>query len=174
MAGEKKKIWDIEIPLLRQKLQGIAVSPDALVGKMMKIDMTRMLKGKNIDAAFTIVKRNDKLEADFYSITLLQGYIKRMMRKSITWIEDSFVCQAKDTKLEIKPFFITKKKIHRSLRTGLRSKAKEYIIQFVAEKNAQEIFDSIVHGELQKGLSSNLKNICQLALCEIRVCKIKK
>jgi len=174
MAGEKKKLWDIEIPLLRQKFQGIATSPDALVGKMMKLDMTRMLKGKNIDAAFTIVKRNDKLEADFYSITLLAGYIKRMMRKSITWIEDSFVCSAKDTRMQIKPFMITKKRVHRSVRTELRNRAKEAITEFVKEKDAQQVFDAIIHQDLQKDISSKLKKVYPLALCEIRICKIVK
>ena len=174
MAGEKKKLWDIDIPLLRQKFQGIAVSPDALVGKNIKIDMTRMLKGKNIDAAFTIVKRNDKLEADFYSITLLPGYIKRMMRKSITWIEDSFTCSAKDSKLLIKPFFMTKKKVHRAVRTALRNQAKEVIIAFVREKDSQAVFDTIIHSEMQKEISSKLKRVYPLAFCEIRVCKIVK
>ena len=175
MASEKKKIFDIELPAIRQKVSALSVSMDMLNGKIIKLDMAKILRGKNIDAAFIISRKDDHLEGAFLSINLIPAYIKRMMRKGISWIEDSFICTTKDgIKLQIKPFMITKKKIHRSVKNALRRRTKEFIIQLASERTAQEVFSAIIQNDLQKSLSSNLKKIYPLALCEIRMCKTLK
>lgn len=174
MAGEKKKIFDIEIPSIRQSTSALSTSSDLLVGKVIKLDMAKVLRGKNVDAAFVISKKNDKLEANFISISLIPAFVKRMMRKGISWLEDSFVVKAKDANLQIKPFMITKKKIHRSVKNALRLKAKEHITKMVSERGAQDVFSAIIHNELQRSLTADLKKIYPLSLCEIRVCKIVK
>ncbi|MBU2523228.1 MAG: 40S ribosomal protein S3a/S1 [Nanoarchaeota archaeon] len=172
--AEKKKVFDIEIPSIRQTTSAFSTGSDLLVGKVIKLDMAKVLRGKNIDAAFVISKKNDKLEANFISISLIPAYVKRMMRKGISWLEDSFVCKARDANLQIKPFMITKKKIHRSVKNALRNKAKEHIIKMVSERGAQDVFSAIIHNELQRSLTADLKKIYPLALCEIRVCKVVK
>jgi len=175
MASERKKIFDIEIPGIRQKTSALSVSMDGLQGKIVKLDMAKILRGKNVDAAFIISKKEDHLEANFLSINLIPAYIKRMMRKGVSWIEDSFVAKSKDgVKLQIKPFMITKKKIHRSVKNALRNRTKEFITKAVSEKSAQEIFSAIVYGEFQKSLSHDLKKIYPLSLCEIRMVKTLK
>jgi len=174
MAGEKKKIFDIEIPAIRQTTAALATEQNLLVGKIIKLDMAKVLRGKNVDAAFVISKNNDKLEANFLSISLIPAYVRRMMRKGISWIEDSFVCKTKDANIQIKPFMITKKKIHRSVKSALRNKAKEHITKMASERSAQDVFSAIIHNDLQRSLSADLKKIYPLALCEIRVSKIVK
>ena len=175
MASEKKKIFDIELNAIRQKTSAMSVSMDMLIGKVVKLDMAKVLRGKNLDAAFIISKKDDHLEGMFLSINLIPAYVKRMMRKGISWIEDSFVAASKDgIRLQIKPFMITKKKIHRSVKNALRRRTKETLTTFVSERNAQDVFSAIVYSELQKSLPHDLKKIYPLALCEIRMCKIVK
>ncbi len=174
MASEKRKIWDIEVPLMGQNLTALAVNPDTLEGKFIKFDLTRVLKGRNLEANLLITKKDGKLTADFVSLNLLMSYSRRMMRKNISWIEDSFSCKTKDAKVRVKPFMITKKRVHRSVRASLRNTAKEFVTKFAAEKSAENVFDAVISGSLQKELSNRLKTVYPLAFCEIRVLKLEK
>jgi len=140
MAVEKKKIFEIEIPAIRQHIQAISFTKAELEGKLVKMDMTRMLKGKNLEANFMIKKKDDNLIGEFFSLNLLLSYIRRMMRKNISWIEDSFSCKSKDEKLRIKPFLISRKKIHRSVKAALRNKARELIIEYSGLEHLPCIF----------------------------------
>ncbi len=174
MAGEKKKIWDIEVPLLRKDFAALAISKEQLEGKFLKLDLSRIIKGKNMDASLKISLKDDKLLADFYSLLIIQSSIKRMIRKGTSWIEDSFITNSKDNlKMQIKPFMITKKKVSRSLKNALRKASRELLLDYVSKKNSQEMFSSIISGKLQREMSSKLKKIYPLSNFEIRVCKIK-
>ena len=95
------------------------------------------------------------------------------MRKNVNYVEDSFTCKAKDAKIRVKPFLLTRKKVHRSLRKALRNRIKELVTEFCANKQSEEVFSSILSASLQKELSSKLKKIYPLALCEIRVAKLE-
>jgi len=173
MVSAKKKAFEIEIPLLGTTTYALSAEKDALIGRIMKIDLTRTLKGKNIEANLKIGKDDDKLIACFVSIYLLPSFIRRMTRKGISWIEDSFVCEGKEGKIAIKPFMLTRKKIHRSVKKAIRNKAKEIIIESIKGKSNEEIFDSILSGQIQKEISSQVKKIYPLSLCEIRMAKLK-
>jgi len=174
MALEKKKIFDIEIPLMGQSIQALSTVKENLNGKIIKLDLTRVLKGRNIDSTLLVSMKDGKLVADFTGLKVVPSYIRRMMRKNISWIEDSFICPTKDAKVEVKPFMITKKRVHRSVRKELRNNAKEIIVKFAADKTAEQVFDATIRGTLQKDISAGLKKIYPLAFCEIRILKLKK
>ena len=86
MATEKRKIWDIEVPMMGQKLTALATTPDMLENKLLKFDLTRVLKGRNLEANLLISKVDGKLSADFISLNLMPSYIRRMMRKTLLGI----------------------------------------------------------------------------------------
>ena len=169
----KRKAYEVEISLIKQEIHILAANQDAAVGKIIKFDLTRILRGKNLEANLIIRKENDKLIADFVSLNLVQSYIRRMMRRGINYIEDSSVYPTKEGKFIIKPFLLTRRKVHRSIRKEIRNKTKESIAEFVKEKSNKEIFFSIIYGGMQKEISSKIKKICPIALVEIRVAKIK-
>ena len=139
----------------------------------MKLDMTRMLRGRSMEANILIKKVGEGFVGEFQSTKVLQSYIKRMMRKNISWVEDSFSVKAKDGQLRVKPFMITKKSIHRSLRKELRNAAKDFITKVVQDHSVAEIFEGVVKGAFQKQLMTKLKKIYPLAFLEIRVLKIE-
>ncbi len=174
MAVEKKKIFQIEVPLLGQQFPALSTAQENLDGKFLKLDMTRMLRGRGVEAVVSTSLKDGKLSGNFVSLRVMPSYIRRMIRKNISWIEDSFSCPAKDAKLTVKPFMITKKRVYRSVRQKLRESAKEFITKFAAEKNASEVFEAVLRGSLQKEMASQLKKIYPLAFCEIRVLKLEK
>ena len=165
---EKTKFFEIELPLIGEKVELIGKTQDDLIGRTVKIDLTRKLKGKGAEIIFDIKKINEQITSKTKRIHVLGYFIRRMMRKSISYVEDSFDATCKDGVLKIKPFLITRKKVVRAVRTALQAKAKEEIINEVKEKTADEIFAEILFGKLQKNLSLKLKKIYPLALCEVR------
>jgi ribosomal protein S3AE len=174
MIVAKKKAFEVEIPIIRQTMQVLAVNQDALIGRVIKIDLTRIMKGKNLDAALVIRKENDKLVGEFLYIKLLPTFIRRMIRKSISYVEDSFEAKGKEGTIILKPFLITRKRVHNSVRRALRNRAKETILEIAKDKSNNEIFESILDGSMQKEVAVNLKKIYPLAFSEIRVAKLKR
>tara|TARA_Y100000310_G_scaffold240573_1_gene244407 strand:- start:1516 stop:2076 length:561 start_codon:yes stop_codon:yes gene_type:complete len=174
MAVQKKKFFEISLPLISQKANLFALNEEDLIGKTVKIDLTRKLRGKSLEVIFRIISEKDKIIAEPYRLHLLGYFIRRMMRKSTDYVEDSFLAESKNALLRIKPFLITRKKVSRKVRTALRNKAKEEIEKEIKNQNFEDIFSEILNNKFQRTLSLKLKKIYPLSLCEIRDIFIEK
>jgi len=170
---QKKKFFNINIPLLKEDHEAYAYTLEELDGKSLKIDMTRKLRGKSLDMVFKIKVEGDKAVAYPKKLKLLPFFIKHMLRKSISYVEDSFHTQTKESDIIIKPFLITRKTVSRTIRKTLRNSARNWIMDYTKTKNDDELFEDILNGKMQKDLSIKLKKIYPLALCEIRILEIK-
>ncbi len=173
MVTEKKKSYEVEIPILGQSTYVLSSNVDLLPKKIIKMDLTRSLRGKNLEANIMIFKEEGKLVGKVVSLHLLPGYVRKMMRKGVSWIEDSFVCPGKESQIIFKPFMLTRKKVHRSVKRELRNLAKKVIVEFAKEKDNDQIFSAVISGQLQKEIQVILKKIYPLAFCEIKITKIK-
>lgn len=171
---QKKKFFEVEIPLIKEKTEVLSYSLEDLKNKTIKIDMARKLKGKSLDLAFKITTKGDKAIAIPKKLTLLPYFIKHMLRKSISYVEDSFKAKTKESNIIIKPFLITRKKVSRVVRKTIRNSAQTWLIDYVKTKSDNKLFEEVLSGELQKALSIKLKKIYPLSLCEIRVLEIKE
>jgi len=171
---KRKKFIEVEIPLTRSKIELIGNSPKELKGRTIKLDMTRQLKGKSVELVLKIDIQNEKLIANPKKITLMPYFIRRMIRKRISYIEDSFLTPSQDSMLLIKPFLITKRRVSRAIRKTLRNKTKNWIEDYISEKNDDIIFSEILSNRMQKSLSIVLKKTYPLSLCEIRILEVKR
>jgi len=172
--AEKKKFFDVELPLIKGKIKLLALDIGQLNGRIVKIDMTRSLRGKGLEIIFKVKVKGEKAIGEVIKAYLMQFYIRRMMRKAVSYIEDSFSVESENSILQIKPFLITRNKVIRRVRRALREAAKKYIEEYVQEKNTEEIFSDILSNKFQKTLSLKLKKIYPLALCEIRQIILQK
>ena len=172
-AKRKKRFFDVDIPILKKETQLQAYELEELEGRILNYDMTRLLRGKNMLAKFIVHVKEGRAEAMQREVKLLPTFIRRMVRKGTHQVEDSFEVQAKDSKVIIKPFLITRRKVPRAIRTAVRNKAREELISYAQEKTAKQIFEDILKNSIQKDLSLKLKKIYPLSLCEIRIFKIK-
>ena len=157
MAIKKKKFFEVEIPLIRSKQELLAYSIEDLKDKTIKLDLTRELRGKSIEIIFKIKLEKDKLIASPTKLTLLPFFIRRMLRKSISYVEDSFSTECED-----------------AVRKALRDEAKNWLQDYLKNKSNEAIFSEAISNKLQKSLSLHLKKIYPLALCEIRILNIEK
>lgn len=174
MAQERKKFFEVEIPLIRTKIKLMAHEISQLNNRNVKLDLTRMLRGQSMEALIKIIVEENKARGKIARLTVLGFSIRRMMRKSISYVEDSFSAESLDSFLRIKPFLITRKKVTRAVRTALRNEANKYLKEYAKENSTEKIFSDIINNQLQRALSLKMKKIYPLALCEIREIKIEK
>ncbi len=172
IAKKKKKFFDVEMPVLRKTTQLYSFTIEELKGRIIKYDLTRFLRGKN--AILTLNVDSDKTSAKALprEFRILPTFIKKMVRKGTSYVEDSFTTECKDKTILIKPFLIARRKVSRIVRKALRDRAKEELINYVKDKTAETIFKEVLRNQLQKPLSLKLKKTYPLSLCEIRVLKI--
>jgi ribosomal protein S3AE len=173
-AKKKKRFFDVEMPIINKQTQILAYELSELEGKFIKYDLTRILRGKSILMQFKVSVRDNEAFATPRGIVLMSYFLRRMIRKGTDYVEDSFTAECKDASLKIKPFLITRRKVSKRVRRGLREKTREEIKKYLKDKTSSRIFEEILKNKMQKELSLMLKKIYPLSLCEIKSLEIEK
>ena len=169
---KRKKFFEIPIPMSDQKIELTGKTLEDLNNKKVKLDLTRQLRGKSVEAVFKINIENGKISVNYQKLTLMPYFIRRMIRKRISYIEDSFTTPTQESLVRIKPFLITRKRVSRIVRKTLRNQTRNWIEDYVAERKDEEIFNDIFSNKLQRPLSLKLKKTYPLSLCEIRMFEV--
>ncbi|MEM4259148.1 MAG: hypothetical protein QXS38_00070 [Candidatus Pacearchaeota archaeon] len=172
--GSRKSFFEVKAPITATKIQLYASSIEELEGKVVKLDLTRSLKGKNFELKLKVMRKENELEAEPVSAEVIGSYIRRMMRTGVDYVEDSFKAELKDGNAIVKPFMITRNKVSRAVRRALRETARKFIEGYIKTRSTKEAFRDIMANKLQKELSFKLKKIYPLAFCEIRVFELIK
>ena|SRR3989344_7621272 len=170
--AERKRFIDVQIPILDSELRVLGTLED-LNKKTIKLDLTRKLRGKGLTIKFRIFNYKNKLIAIPNRLELVKSYIRRIMRKRVDYVEDSFKTSCKDIRVTIKPFLITRKKVSRAVRKNLRNTTKEFLIEYLKEKTYNELCIELLDGTLSKTMLPKLKKIYPLSFCDIRVFETK-
>jgi len=170
----RRKFIDVEIPMIKQNLELIGNSAEEIEGRTIKLDLTRQLKGKSVEVVVKINSEKGKAVARPVKIKLMPYFIRRVIRKRISYVEDSFEVKSQESLLVVKPFLITRKRVSRAVRKALRNRAKNWIEDYFSDKTDDEIFNEILSNRMQRPLSLVLKKTYPLSMCEIRVLEIKR
>jgi len=168
----KRAFFEVRAPLISTKIQLFGASKEELVGRVVSLDLTRILRGKSLILSLKVIKQEDNLEGDPTRIELAGSYIRRMIRKGSDYIEESFIVDCKDAKATIKPYMITRNKISRAVRAEIRNEVRKYIESYAKARTIKELMSDIISNKIQKELSLKAKKIYPLALCEIRIFEI--
>ena len=168
----KKGFYDVEVPLTALKVSLYGISNEQFEGRTINLDLTKSLRGRSLELKMKIKNEDGKLKAFPIKANLAGSYIRRSMRRGIDYVEDSFKTNCRDAITVIKPFFITRRRVSRSVRQNLRSNAKKYIESYLKIRTTKELFSDIIANKLQKGLALKLKKVYPLAMCEIRAFEI--
>jgi len=172
IAKKKKRFYDVQIPIINRTTQLIALDPAEMEGRIIKYDLTRILRGKNILLDAVVKKEGDDYVASPVGMRIMINFLKRMVRKGTDYVEGSFVTNSKDAKVEIKFLLVTRRRVSREVRKALRKKAKDELTKYLGDNSIETIFEDLMRNKLQKELSFKLKKIYPLSLCEIRSFRI--
>jgi len=171
--AERKKYVGVEIPILDSQVEVLGTLEN-LKGKTIKLDLTRKMRGKGLTIKFKIFRHGDKLFAIPKSMELVKAYIRRMMRKRTDYIEDSFITKCADFRAVVKPFLITRKRVSRVVRKNLRNTAREFLVDYLKDREYNEICKELLDGNLQKTMLPKLKKVYPLSFCDIRIFETKE
>ena len=170
--GAKKKFFEAKIPLTATKVYLYGYSPEELEGNVVRLDLSKTLRGKNLELKAKIKLIDDKLIGELISLQLFSSYIKKVIGRGVDYVEDSFKTECKDARLVIKPFMLTRKRVPRAIRKAIRENARKHLINKARINNVNELFSDVMTNKLQKELSLKIKKIYPLALCEIRTLEV--
>ena len=173
IMAERKKYIDVQIPILGETTRVLG-TPENLHNKTIKLDLTRKLRGKGLTITLRIFNIDGKLIAIPNKLQLTTSYIRRMMRKRTDYVEDSFQARCSDIRVTVKPLLITRKKVSRAVRRNLRNVAKEFLLDYLKEKEYIEIYNEILEGTLQKTMLPKLKKVYPLSFSDIRIFETKE
>tara|TARA_Y100000034_G_scaffold24824_2_gene29154 strand:- start:139 stop:849 length:711 start_codon:yes stop_codon:yes gene_type:complete len=168
----KKRFFDVEAPMTANKISLYGTSVEELDGSVVKLDLTRSLRGKSMELKMRVKVEGEGLKGRIISLKLVQGFIRRATRRGTDYVEDSFKVNTKDDRVRIKPFLITRKRVSRAVRNALRESAKKFLEGYLKARTSDEISSDIISNKLQKGLSVKLKKIYPLAMSEIRIFEV--
>jgi ribosomal protein S3AE len=169
----KKKFFDVELEVLGIKVPILSRDTESLIGQVIRYDLTKFLRGKNCEAKFKVVKSEDGVLGQIYFFMIEPSFIKKMIGRNISIIEDSFTVKCTDCTLRIKPFLITRRKVSRRIRNSLRNESRDFIGKRFTDQTKIQAYQDILSSDLQKMLSKNLKKIYPLAVCEIRMANVE-
>lgn len=170
--AERKRFISVQVPILGEEMRLLG-TPEELHNKTIKLDLTRQLRGKGLTIKLRIFNQEGNLVAIPNNMELVTSYIRRMMRKRTDYVEDSFQARCKDIRTTIKPLLITRKKVSRAVRKNLRNTTKEFLLEYLKEKDFIEVCNEILDGTLQKTMLPKLKKVYPLSFCDIRVFETK-
>jgi len=173
-AKRRKKFFDVDIPIIRKETQLIGYELSDLDGRIIKYDLTRILKGKGTLVQLRVKIHDGKAVAEPMSLKVLPYFLKRVVRKGTNYVEDSLTIDSKDGRIKVKPLLVTRRKVSRAVRKALREKCREELIEYFKDKSSESLMEEILDNKLQKNLSIKLKKIYPLSLCEIRFFKIER
>ena len=136
-SGVNSKFFDVKVPITSAKVHLFGASAEEFVGKMIRLDLTRSLKGKSIELGLRVTLEGDELKGEPEYMEVSGSYIRRMIRKGIDYVEDSFEIDCRDFRVRVKPFLITRNKVSRAIRRELRNTARKFLEGYVKARSAK-------------------------------------
>jgi len=172
--GIKKRFYEVDAPMTASKVHLYAASQEELDGRIVKLDLTRSLKGRGFELKLKVNAKGDEIKSTPISLKLASSYVRRVMRKGTDYVEDSFEAECKDNKVRIKPLLISRNRVSRAVLRALREGARKNLLAYSKTRSCEELFTEIMSNKLQRQLLLKLKKVYPLALCEIRSFEIVK
>ncbi len=169
----KKKWTAVEVPLMKRSYEVLANTPEELIGKTIKLDLTRKLGGKSVELVLEITAQDNKLVAIPKKLTILSYYTRRVVKRGTSYVEDSFPAETKDAVVRVKPLLVTRRRVSRAIKKHLRDVAREWLLEKLKNTTIDKLFEELLAGKLQKELSLTLKKIYPLSFCDIRMLVVK-
>lgn len=134
-------------------------------------EVTRDMKRQNVKLLFKVNEvKDNKAIADVVGYEIMQGYLRRSVRKNKNEMDDSIICRTKDNiKLRIKPLLMTRSRAQKSLLSEIRKETRKIITAEIANLTYYEAISFVVNYNLQKLIRERIKKIYPLSVCEIRM-----
>lgn len=156
--------------------EGFARSAEDLVGRHVSVNLMNLMndpRKQSVTLDFIVVKADGNVAyADAFVYRISTSHVKRIVRKAVTKIDDSFVVESKDkVKFQVKPLLIVRFKTTKGVAGAIRKQSQSFFRQEFQKLESKDIFPSVITNRTQMDLKKDIKKISPLAVSEIRVLK---
>ena len=86
----KKRFFEVKVPMTAAKIELYAASAEELNNKIIIMDLTKNLRGKNLELKLRVKAEGENLTAEPISARLVSSYMRKVVRKGTDYVEDSF------------------------------------------------------------------------------------
>jgi len=107
----KNKFFEVEIEMLNKNIFLLSDKVENLENRIIKYDLSKILRGKNTILTLKTNVKEGKVDSKATKLQILQPFFQRIMRKNVSYVEDSFSGTCEDGSVKIKPFLVTRRKI---------------------------------------------------------------
>ena len=150
-----------------------AYKPEQVIGRTVDLNLaflTGNFRYQNMKVIFQIYKVSGlKAYTQIKEVALYDAYVRRIVRKGTSRIDDSFVAETKDgIKVRVKPLVITRFRAHRKQKSAIRKAFREYLLNKIKELDYEELIEKIINRELQNEIAPTLNKIFPVQHVEIR------
>jgi len=132
--------------------------------------ITGNFKYQNYKVRFKVNRLSGgKLYSELVEISLYDAYIRRIVRKGTSRIDDSFVVRTKDgIDVRVKPLVITRYKANRRQRSSIRKTYKEFLVNKIQTLEFYDLVEKVINYEIQEEVRPVLNKIFPVDRVEIR------
>ncbi|MBU0460528.1 MAG: hypothetical protein KKH52_03000 [Nanoarchaeota archaeon] len=178
----KKKIWfRIIAPRVfgnKEIGESYLSSAEKALGRVLKVnlrELTGSVRDQNVRISFQINKLNGTLlNTSVLGYELTPTYVKRLVRKNTSRLDDHFILKTKSGReIIIKSLMITFNRTQRSTQSALRKELHNLLKEEVAKSGFDVLVDNLVHYKVQSILKKRLKKISPLKEVAVRVLELR-
>ena len=153
--------------------ESLVASASDLVGRIVSVNLmslTNDIKLQHITLKFKIIGAdNDKATADLIGFEIIPPAIRRLVRRGVDRIDDSFICETVDNKkIRVKPFILTKSYARGLVGNRLRKAMIDYIAKEAKKVTFDDLVKNLLGNKFQTSIKAELKKIYPIKSCEIK------
>lgn len=173
----KKKRW---IPIVASKLfneqvigESFVEEPEQLIGRTVSVSLmvlTNDPQKQTTTVSFKITGVNKGMAvSELIGYRIIPSAAKKMMRRSRSKIEDSFIVESADKKIiRVKPLIVTRSRTTNSVLASMFKLERAYIAKMISKMDFESFVRDVVTKKIQHGLSQLLRRLHPVGACEIR------
>lgn len=148
-------------------------NPEAVLNRPLFTNLSLLTNNYNhqhTNLVFQITNvSGEKLVAHLKRYELQQAFIKRLVRRRRSKIDDSFIVAFKDQYAVVKPLIITASKTSKAINTSLRKFLRQHIASIASGKLFEEFVVDVIKTRLLLDLKKQMNKIHPIANLELRV-----
>ncbi len=171
---KKKKWFEIITPKnFNEQVIGETVSlkPEQLIDRKIKVvmkNLTREAKKSHIILHFKVFKvEGTKAMTKFLGFTTDPGYIRRMIRRRVSKMENTNYIPCKDCTIKIKSVIVSYKKLHKGQESSIINAINAKIKEISGKKSFDDLTNEVLFGPFTNKLFSEAKRIAPIKKSEI-------
>lgn len=156
----------------------VVTEPQKAMGRVVEVnlfELTRDPRKQSVRLYLEVKEiKNDNAYTEVKKYKVLDTHLKRLVKAGKSKVMEYFDAKAKDQKIRVKVFMLTKNKTTNSVCTALRKGVRTYLEKYLKEKTVANFVSDLTAGNLQRVIKTDLKKIYPVVVVEVSSLEVLK